>query len=50
MKLTWAALCADCQEVFDARQHRACPVCGFHVWASLSRWLNRTPKEAAARG
>lgn len=51
--LVHARICQDeaCSLVFDTRQHRTCPGCGFSLHVPLSRWLNRrrTPDELAVQ-
>lgn len=47
MLLVHARVCCnlECNEVFDARLHRACPRCSFSLTMPLSTWLNRKPVE-----
>lgn len=41
--LLFAKLCCDdrCETVYDLRQHRACPGCGFALAIPLAAWINR---------
>lgn len=46
-----AALCVDCDAVFDMRDHKECPACTSVVWIPLSSVIQacgeETEKEAA---
>lgn len=46
MKLSRAACCMDCDEVFDDQEHDYCPVCGGRATHPATRWL-RPLSEAA---
>jgi anaerobic ribonucleoside-triphosphate reductase len=44
MKLLETYLCVNCDEVFDPREKGfACPSCGSHILAPLSRWIPVMP-------
>jgi len=49
--LRYAKLCADdaCDTLFDAREFRECPQCGFALAVYISRWLNGRPTATAHR-
>jgi hypothetical protein len=42
MPLDSAAFCADCEAVFDMRQHRACPACGSSTIVPVSSLINKS--------
>lgn len=39
MNLTRAALCLNCEEVFDLDYYNQCPLCCSSHWWAMERWL-----------
>lgn len=40
LQLRYAALCQDCEVIFDVRNHTLCPGCAGGQWMPLARWMS----------